>query len=149
MGLEGLRRPPVKVTRREGWDIRLRELIDAARQRPFEYGIHDCSTFAMIELPRALSGDTPDIGIKWTNEAEALALLNDRSLEYYATQAFGEPVEGWKHARRGDFGLLATSPQTGNMPLLAVVIGAMAAVPGPHGLTFVKTDRLEKIWRLG
>jgi hypothetical protein len=142
---------PVRVIRRDGWDVRLRDLIEAARDRPFEYGVHDCSTFAMLELPKALSGEEfrGRIGVEWADEKEAMALLDDRGLEYYVTRAFGEPVQGWRRGRRGDIAMVNPSPLTGNLPLLAVIVGAVAAVPAPDGLAFVKADRLEKVWRLG
>lgn len=150
MGLEGLTLPVV-VRRRDGWEIRLRYLVDGARKRPFEYGKHDCSTFAMLELPRALAGEDfrGRIGVEWTSESEAMALLDDRGLEFYVTQAFGPPVIGWKFGRRGDIGMVMPSAASGNMPLLGVILGGMAAVPAPDGLTFLRTDRLEKVWRLG
>lgn len=150
MGSEGLTLP-AKVIRRDGWDVRLRDLVNSARQRTFEYGIHDCSTFALFDVPRALSGEEyrGRIGVDWKDEAEAMALLNDRGVEYYVNRAFGEAVDGWRRARRGDIALVAPSTQTGNLPLLAVVVGAMACVPGPKGLTFIRCERLEKHWRLG
>lgn len=142
---------PVTVVRRDGWDIRLRELVDAARQRPFEYGVHDCSTFATLEVPRALSGEDyrGRIGAEWKNEAEAMALLEDKSLETLVSNAFGAAIDGWKFARRGDIGLFHASAVPGNLPVLGVVIGAMVACPAPIGLTFLRADRLEKVWRLG
>ena len=142
---------PVQVVRRDGWDVRLRDMIEAARTKPFEYGVHDCCTLAMLELPRALSGEDfhGRIGMEWTNEAEAMALLDDRGLEYLVTRAFGDPVDGWKNGRRGDIAMVMPSPATGNMPLLGVILGLMAAVPAPAGLAFIKADRLEKVWRLG
>lgn len=142
---------PVKVVRRDGWDVRLRELVDGARDRRFAYGVHDCCTFAMLELPRALSGEdfSGRIGMEWTNDAEAFALLEETPLDAMVARAFGEPVENWKLARRGDIGLVDPGRHTGNLPLLAVVLGAMCAAPGELRLEFVKTSHLSKVWRLG
>jgi hypothetical protein len=47
-----------RMTRREDWPSRLDRTIQAARERPFSWGSHDCCTFA-ADCVEAVTGERP------------------------------------------------------------------------------------------
>lgn len=138
-----------RMIRRDGWEMRLRDLVKAARYKPFEWGAHDCCTFALDDF-EAMIGRRVETTVRWSNIREAAALLQAASVADYADRWFGPAVEGWKTARRGDVVAIDAkrSPEL-KSPMLAVVVGAQVACPGEFGIEFARLDAAYFTWRVG
>ena len=145
MGVDDMRRS-------EGWDNRLRLLIEEWRPHRFEWGTYDCCTFALADYAAIMEEDPPNfVRPAWTNEQEAEALLGLESLEGWANQALGAPLLGWGYARRGDIvSIYPPGPRTHETrPVLGVVIGASVACVGTGGMGFLSLKFAELTWRIG
>lgn len=97
---------PQPLTRFENWPLRLDQAIEAARQRPFAWGTHDCCSFA-AGVVQALTGHdafaqfTASFGV-YTDERGALrALAAADGVAAIATAHLGDPIPV-AQARRGD-----------------------------------------------
>lgn len=140
------------MRRAEGWDNRLRDLIEEWRPLVFEWGTFDCCTFALADYFAIMQEQPPEfIRPTWTNQSEAEALLDMQSLEQWATQAFGQPSNGFGYARRGDIVALYTpGPRSAeSRPVLGVVIGSTVACVGTRGIGFLQLKFAELTWRIG
>lgn len=136
------------MNRPDGWEIRLRELIESARHKPFAWGSHDCATFA-IEDYKAMTGEPPAFLFEWHDQQGAEAILAARSLEDMGRAMFGEPLEGWMAARRGDIALVSTTFAEPLHIAFGIVTGGTVAVPGAECLQFVPLRKVLKSWRVG
>lgn len=94
------------MMRVDGWEIRLAEAIEEARHRPFEWGAHDCATWA-IDVRRALTGE--DMAAEWRGRYRtAKGAARHMMKSGYATLAdaardkLGEPLPTVRMAQRGD-----------------------------------------------
>lgn len=90
--------------RGDGWELRLVAAIDAARDRPWAWGSHDCATFALA-CARAVAGG-PTRWDHWfgvhDDEASAHALI---AANGGLAAMMGPGARGWKQAQRGDIAL--------------------------------------------
>ena len=141
------------MTRLPDWDIRLRALIDVARSTAFEWGAHDCCTFACRDV-EAITGALPAIPPEWADEETAAALLAARSIEDRFSDVFGLPLDGWRRGRRGDLALIDTTGGRLGAPAISafavgVVVGESIACPGPARLGFVQLRKGLKVWPIG
>lgn len=129
-----------------GWELRLHDAIEDARGRPFQWGSHDCATWA-FDVAARLTGTESQSRI-W--------------LGRYRTAAGAERLKrrlGWSTRREGGEALLGAPLAT---PLLAqrgdivlgpdeafgICTGADAAFVGPAGLVFVKLAACAAAWRI-
>lgn len=128
--------------RREGWERRLFELIEARRSEPFAWGKNDCLTFALegfeavhgvpaLELPGSYKTEV--------GAARLLKRLGHASLEAAATSVLGKPLASVLLAQRGDIAFLDG---------LMVVTGKEAVGPGADGLEARPLADLKMVWRL-
>lgn len=141
MGLDDMRRA-------DGWDKRLRELLDSMRGRPFQWGSNDCCTFAIADY-EAMMGVRPPHP-HWSDYPSAQQLVADRSLGDWLTDIVAPPVDGWQFARRGDLVLIGgNQPDTPHGELLGVVGGSMVCCLAPHGLVFLPIARGVMTWQVG
>lgn len=135
------------MTRPANWDRRLHDFVEEYRGVPFAWGSNDCCTFALENYRRIMLRE-PALSVAWSSMIEAARLLQDRSMESYATEWFDvDPVDSWKRMKRGDVGLTdADRGIVGNTDALAVCIGPMICGPGAAGLEFYPVQTVRKFW---
>lgn len=139
----------IKVVRATGWEERLRRLLESARAKSFEWGVHDCCTFAIADVEALAGGRFIGAFPEWKSEDEARAMLAERSLADRISDVLGPTNYGWKFARRGDIGLIESVRLPGDEVALGICVGAYAAVPGVSRLEFVSFTQMTKVWRVG
>lgn len=141
-------------TRIPGWERRLAEAIEAARDRPFRWGRHDCAIFA-FDLRRDITGGH-DVAALWRvryttarGAVRVMRRLGWSSLEAAGRDLLGEPLDSVHLAQRGDLVLANTALGFG------VCLGARAAgiapVNGPcdpGGLILVPMAACALAWRV-
>ncbi|CAN1576842.1 hypothetical protein MCELHM10_04027 [Paracoccaceae bacterium] len=134
-------------TRRPGWERRLAEAIEDARDRPFRWGRHDCATFA-FDLRRHLTGSY-DVAALWRGRyttapgaVRVMRRLGWSSLEAAGRELLGEPLASVHLAQRGDLVLAGTGLGFG------VCLGARVAGIAPEGLVLVPLAACVLAWRI-
>lgn len=130
----------------EGWEGRLSDAVEKVRQRPFEWGAHDCATWA-FDVRRALTGG-PDV-VSWRGRYTTaigshriMRKLGWRSMEEGGRALLGEPLHAVLMAQRGDLVLSQGDPAFG------VCIGSHVAFVAPDGLQFVPLGDCSMAWRV-
>lgn len=137
-----------------GWELRLAEAIEAARDQPFRWGVHDCAIWA-FDLRRDLTGGD-DVAALWRGRYRTargahrvMRRLGWSSLEAAGRDLLGEPLASVRLAQRGDLVLANTGLGFG------VCLGARAAgiapVNGPcdpGGLILVPMSACALAWRV-
>ncbi len=133
--------------RKQGWEARLAAIVEAASDRPFVWGTHDCCTFAAACVDAVLGGDfVAQLADLYTDEASARRYLEARGgLRSATTAILGEPVDRWALARRGDVCLVPAEQGPG----LGVCIGHRIALPGERGLALYSLSVALCVWRVG
>ena len=136
-----------QTSRRPGWERILAEAIEAARDRPFRWGRHDCATFA-FDLRRAIAGG-PDVAAlrrgRYTTARRAVRVMRRpawSSLEAAGRDLLGEPLPSVHLAQRGDLVLADTGLGFG------ICLGARAAGIAPSGLVLVPISACALAWRV-
>jgi hypothetical protein len=134
-------------TRPPGWEIRLAAAVEAARNRPFVWGKHDCPTFA-FETRTALTGGA-DVAALWRGRYRTalgghrvMRRLGWPSLEAMGSAMLGPPLLTVHLAQRGDLVLANSGLGFG------VCLGAQAAGMAPAGLVMVPLSFCALAWRL-
>jgi hypothetical protein len=130
------------------WEARLFELVAEAKHRDFEWGVHDCCTFAAAAV-EAVTGTRPVLPGAWTTARGALRLAaRQDGLPAAVSTALGRELGPALLAQRGDIVLLRQPSFDGHA--LAVCLGAYAVAPGPHGLVSIRLDSPECLgaWRV-
>ncbi|NBO21610.1 MAG: hypothetical protein EBU97_06745 [Rhodobacteraceae bacterium] len=135
------------TSRCPGWERHLTEAITQARDRPFQWGRHDCATFA-FELRRKIVGGY-DVAALWRGRystargaARVMRRLGWTSLEAAGRDLLGEPLASINLAQRGDLVLANTGLGFG------VCLGSEAAGIAPAGVTFVSIRACALAWRV-
>ena len=130
-----------------GWELRLAAAIDAARDRPFRWGEHDCAIWA-FDLRRDLTGGD-DVAALWRGRyrtargaVRVMRRLGWQSLEDAGRDLLGEPLPSVHLAQRGDLVLANTSLGFG------ICLGARAAGIAPSGLVLVPLATCALAWRI-
>lgn len=134
--------------RRQGWEVRLAEVIEAARERPYELGVHDCFRVA-CQAVLALTGEdlwSRFSGYRTKREALAYIARHGRSFDACFDHVFGVTSRDARMARRGD--LLKFVDELGEAHL-GVCVGSEVAVLLETGLGFVPRAACERCWRIG
>ena len=139
--------PAARTTRRPGWERILAEAIEAARDRSFRWGRHDCATFA-FDLRRAIAGGH-DVAALWRGRyttargaVRVMRRLGWTSLEAAGRDLLGEPLASVHLAQRGDLVLADSGLGFG------VCLGARAAGIAPEGLVLVPISACALAWRV-
>ena len=129
-----------------GWELRLAAAIDAARDRPFRWGEHDCAIWA-FDLRRDLTGGD-DTAQLWRGRyrtargaVRVMRRLGWRSLEAAGRDLLGEPLPSFHLAQRGDLVLARSGLGFG------ACLGARAAGIAPSGLVLVPLSACALAWR--
>jgi hypothetical protein len=130
-----------------GWERRLAEAVEAARDRPFRWGYHDCATWA-FDLRRQIAGGD-DVAARWRGRyttargaERVMRRLGYASLEEAGRDLLGEPLPSVNLAQRGDLVLADTGLGFG------VCLGARAAGIAPSGLVLVPMSNCKLAWRV-
>lgn len=135
------------MSRTDHWERRLAEAIEAARDRRFRWGRHDCATFA-FDLRRDIAGGH-DVAALWRGRystargaARVMRRLGWSSLEAAGRDLLGAPLASVHLAQRGDLVLANTGLGFG------VCLGARAAGIASSGLILVPTSACALAWRV-
>lgn len=137
------------TSRLEDWPTLLAECVEAAREQPFAWGIHDCGTWARA-VAEALTGRDPAPWLDgYATEDELADLLSPRGgIEGAVAQAmaeFGAPEIMPAFAQRGDWALV----DIGNELACGVVLdGDRVAVPGVDGLRHTRRSHILRAWAI-
>lgn len=136
-----------QTIRRPGWERGLAEAIEAARDRPFRWGRHDCATFA-FDLRRAIAGGH-DVAALWRGRyttargaVRVMRRLGWTSLEAAGRDLLGKPLASVHLAQRGDLVLADSGLGFG------VCLGARAAGIAPSGPVLVPITACTLAWRV-
>lgn len=129
--------------RLDGWDVRLAEEIEAARDKPFVYGEHDCLTWA-FKVRAALTGTDESVIWAWRYKTElgAARLLKREGLDHLidvGMALLGKPLPSVLFAQRGDIVFREA---------YGVCIGAQALYVGPEGLRALPLETADFAWRV-
>lgn len=135
------------MVRREDWSDRLTQAVDAAYNRPFAWGMHDCALWA-ADVVEAMTGRDPAESYRgrYTTPRSAIKTLRDHGfadLGEAITDALGEPIEP-KLAQRGDVVLVAGPAGEA----AGICIGSISATPSRQGLFFAPMAAWVKAWRV-
>lgn len=141
--------PPGRA-RLRNWQSRLAAVVSAATPTPFEWGVHDCCTFA-ADCVQACTGVDPMSALRGTyasltQAARVVAQLG--GLVSIAASAGGNEVHP-SLAQPGDVGLAQEKAEGGaSGDILCVWLGAAWHAPGPQGLRIVRPECVQRAWRL-
>lgn len=138
----------VATPRREGWEGRLYQILEAARAVPYELGSHDCFRVA-CQVLEALTGVErwSEFQGKYATAREARRLIarHGRSFEAAFDGFFGAANVPVRYAQRGDIVALADAAGEKH---LGVCLGAESAFLAPEGLARVPTLSCLCAWKL-
>lgn len=135
------------VNRKEDWPARLNAAIDAARCRPFEWGVSDCALFA-ADVIEAMTGE--DFGRPYrgtyNTSLGSLRAIRERghdSIRDLMTSIFGQ---SWPPGllQRGDIALW----NNGHGDTLGIVVGIHIAAQGEAGVEFMPMHTCLTGWRI-
>ena len=115
----------------DGWETRLADVVEGARERPFSWGQHDCLTFA-CDCVRALTGSDPmaDWRGQYNSRAKAHRILSEgggpfEMIDRHMVDCGGQKAPSL-HAKRGD---VIFTQQMGAGNLVMVCQGALMVGP--------------------
>ena len=126
----------------ENWDVLLADAVEAARDRPFEWGQHDCMTWAADVRAALIDGDAPDWKGAYTTElgaAKYLKKLGFADYEAAARSVMGEPLSTPRLAQRGD--VILTDG-------FGICIGRVFVAPSDTGLMAYQMRLARMAWRV-
>lgn len=86
------------MKRKDNWDSMLFRKIRATYGMQFEWGTTDCVKWTM-DIVNSLVEEEVTIPVEWTNKAEALTLLKQKSLKARIIEEFGKPQSLIKTSR--------------------------------------------------
>jgi hypothetical protein len=138
------------IERKEDWPEQLNELLEGARHREFERGIHDCALFACDAVFFMTGVDFGEDlrGTYSTKKAafEAVKKIGCKDLIALATKRLGEPLKSVSMAGRGDIIAVKYGDELG----LAVVdlTGRRAVTPGLKELQYYPPQYWLKAWKV-
>lgn len=132
--------------RAEGWEVRLAEAVEAARHRPFEWGVHDCATWA-ADVRRALTGE--DMAAEWRGRYRTalgaqrlIRRLGHSTLAEAVAAKLGAPLPTVRLAQRGD---VLLDPEGAAVGICGGRIGMFLSA---DGLTDYPLRSCSKAWRV-
>lgn len=129
----------------EDWPERLNSKLQESKDKPFEWGDHDCCLFAAdvaLELTGIDYADT--FRNKYSNAVEAMFLLKPYGgIEGYVTSRLGGSINV-AMAQRGD--VVTTETEYGIA--LGVCNGLLSAFVSPSGLVWYETLECLNAWRV-
>lgn len=135
-----------RMTRKQRWPSILAEQVEAARDKQFEWGTHDCALWA-ADVVLAMTGVDVAAAYRgaYTDEAsarEAMLRIDGGGLRAIGNRAFGPALNNVAMTQRGDVALV----EIDGREAAGIVLGATVAVPGPRGLQFAPLDSIVAAW---
>jgi hypothetical protein len=135
------------LIRREDWPSRLAAALEAARDKPFRWGVHDCGLFA-ADCVLAMTDTDPAALYRgqYADEEGARATmlaLSGGGLRAAWTRALGPAVNNVKMARRGDVALVSVD---GAEEITGVVVGSRVACLARDGLVMIPSRCVVAAW---
>lgn len=128
------------------WQAELDLIIAGARRRAFEWGVHDCCTFAAA-CWQARTGTAALAGLAWASEEQAAQLLASLGgLQAAVTSRLGEPVAPLL-AALGDLVLAVDPHDPQQRQVLAVCVGSYHVAPGARCLSSLPLHSALCAWR--
>lgn len=134
----GSKKPNMRI---EGWERRLADYLED--DRPFSWGEHDCALWCARWVMLCTGADyaSPWIG-RYSNEAEAEALLKERGYSVYSDIADAHlEVKPVMLAQRGDIVLRANGS-------LGICDGRMSHFIAPEGMIAEPTSTCIRAWKV-
>jgi hypothetical protein len=136
------------LTRREDWPSRLAAALEAARDKPFVWGQHDCGLFA-ADCVLAMTDTDPAALYRgqYTDEEGARATmlaLSGGGLRAVWTKALGPAMNNTLMAKRGDVVLVTTD--YGETEATGIVAGARVACLSQSGLLMMPARCIVAAW---
>lgn len=139
------------TVRLDGWDARLWAVVEAARDRPFAWGVHDCATW-VADVRCALTGQ--DAAAAWRGSYStargawrALRRRGHEGLEEAVCAVLGSCLASPLAAQRGD--IVAAGAAGNAHPLaLGVCMGVQSAFLGKRGLVWLPSEENIMAWRV-
>jgi hypothetical protein len=137
---------PLMIARREDWPSRLAAALEAARDKPFRWGEHDCGLFAG-DCVLAMTGVDPVALYRgqYTDEDGARATmlaLTGGGLRAVWNAALGQAMTNVRFAKRGDVVLV----EVGDVEATGIVAGSRVACLSVAGLVMVPPHRIVAAW---
>ena len=134
------------IARREDWPSRLAAALEAARDKPFTWGEHDCGLFAG-DCVLAMTDTDPVAAYRgqYTDEEGARATmlaLSGGGLRAVWNAALGPAVNNVRFAKRGDVVLV----EVGGVEATGIVAGSRVACLSEAGLLMVPAHRIVAAW---
>ena len=141
------------TTRRDDWQVRLAEYLEACARRRFRWGEWDCALLA-ADAVESMTG--VDWASQWRGQykdAESarglLASRGHQHLSDLATECLGHPLDD-PQGQRGNVVAIQPSRQIGALgEALGIVMSDLAVAPAARrGLVFVPRSQWLKEWRV-
>lgn len=128
----------------ENWPELMAAEIEAAKQRTFRWGIHDCCAFAANVVAQITGRDFMIDFPDYQDEAQANYVMSAwGGVEGIATRCLGEPIAPLQ-AQRGD----VVSVDTELGPALGICDGAVVWAAAVRGLVALPLAKARRAWRV-
>lgn len=124
--------------------MNLQQYLDTVRNRPYEWGVHDCAMFAANAVDN-MRGTSYGLKVQEFGATSARAyralLRGGRTLESMASEVMGDPVV--KKIESGDVVLIGK----GRRACLGIADPPLAYAAGPVGFSPVPLHAVTRVWR--
>lgn len=136
------------MKRRDDWMQRLQECVAHARVTRFEYGSHDCCTWA-AQCVDAMCGThlLEDIHERYNYSTEDGALAICSAVGGLATLV-GERLGAPQRASFAAPGDVVLARDGHERPIVGVVVGHQVVVPGDAGIVCLGFERIAICWKV-
>lgn len=125
--------------------MNLQQYLDTVRNRPYEWGVHDCAMFAANAVDN-MRGTSYGLKVQEFGATSARAyralLRGGRTLESMASEVLGEPVV--KKIEKGDVVLIGK----GRRAALGIADPPLAYAAGNVGFVPVPLHTITRVWRI-
>ena len=136
------------AVRHPDWPARFDHFLAARRERPFQWGDHDCCLFALDWIEEATGVRLAEVRGLYRDADGAAALLRQRwgtgDLIVVATSLLGEPLTTPLLAGRGDLLAFRHGPHV----WLGLCAGPVGVALGKRGLVTLPLSRTVSGWRV-
>lgn len=148
MELRAIHRPDHLYYKRPMNQKKFWKAIEEARAKPFEWGAHDCVTFALNCVVASTGNDSyrsrvAEVFGEWTNAREAARIYGD-DLVAPISRILGEPVS-WVRLTQGDVAVFVDDE---GRQVVAVHDGVSLITPNAIGVRSVSADRALCGWKV-
>lgn len=139
-------------TRLDGWQDRVKTVLDAARDQPYQLGTNDCLRLACATIHALIGVDHwPRFEGQYSTKLQALRLIAEYGGDFKggAAKLFGGQAEPMERARPGDIAEYRAR-DLARTPHLGIVWNHLAvAILSERGMIFVPRAHCWHCWRIG